>query len=127
MLDSNNPDIDVDALMVRVQHEVLRRQYGAPAAAAGGIEAMDVSGLECLIAAAAAHGGPRTRWPGKLWFFPGFVQRFGLRAVGWLLRDQLAFNAALVQALRESVALNARLQASIRELDARVRQLEGRG
>jgi|HubBroStandDraft_1064217.scaffolds.fasta_scaffold07384_3 hypothetical protein len=126
MLDSNNPDIDVDALMVRVQHEVLRRQYGAPAAG-GGPEAMDVSGLESLIAAAAAHGGPRTRWPGKLWFFPGFVQRFGLRTVGWLLRDQLAFNAALVQALRESAALNARLQASIRELDARVRQLEGRG
>ena len=45
--------------------------------------------------------------------------------IGWLFRDQFAFNSALIQALRESVALNERLQVMLRELDARVRSLKG--
>ena len=50
-----------------------------------------------------------------------------LRVIAWLFRDQHAFNAALIQALRESVIVDARIDASMRELEARVRQLEQRG
>ncbi|MGD1068224.1 MAG: hypothetical protein ABR975_15550 [Vulcanimicrobiaceae bacterium] len=126
MLEPTNPDIDVDALMTRVQHEVLRRQYGTPTESAG-LGTLDVSNLTALIAAAAAHGGPRSAWPGRLWFVPRPLQRLGLRAVGWLLRDQLACNAALVQALRETAAIATRLDASVHELETRVRALEDRG
>lgn len=125
MLEPSNPDIDVDALMSRVQHEVLRRQYGTPSEDAG-LGTLDVSTLTALIAAAAAHGGPRSAWPGRLWFVPRPLQRIGLRAVGWLLRDQQACNAALVQALRESVAIATRLDTTLHELEARVRALEDR-
>lgn len=126
MLEKNNPDIDVDALMARVQQEVLRRQFGEPGAAAAAAAEFDVSAVESLIAAASAHGGPRTSWPSRLGFLPKPVQFFGLRVIGWLFRDQLAFNASVLQALRESVALNARLHAELRELEARVGRLEER-
>jgi hypothetical protein len=129
MLETNNPDIDVDALMVRVQHEVLRRQFGDQAAADGGVNALDTSVLDSLIAAAATRSAARSRWPARLAFFPlnlPPVRRFGLRALAWLFRDQQAFNAALIQALRESVAVNARIHASMRELEARLRHLEER-
>ncbi len=123
MLERNNPEIDVDVLMDRVQQEVLRRQFGDPAASPG------TAAFEASIAAAAERGGVRTRWPARLRFFPfnlPSVQRFGLRVLVWLFRDQQAFNGAVVQALRESVALNARLQGSLRDLEERIAQLEGR-
>jgi hypothetical protein len=63
-------------------------------------------------------------------FFPFNLQpfqRFVLRVIAWLFRDQHAFNAALIQALRESVSVNARIHASLREVEARVRRLEQRG
>jgi hypothetical protein len=130
MLEANNPDIDVDTLMARVQHEVLRRQFGDAAPGTGGIETLDTSLLDSLIAAAALRASARNRWPARLSFFPfnlPLIQRFGLRAIAWLFRDQHAFNAALIQALRESVTVDARIHASMRELDARVRQLEQHG
>jgi hypothetical protein len=130
MLDASNPDIDVDALMARVQHEVLRRQFGDQAVASAAVNAMDTSLLDSLIAAAALRASARNRWPARLAFFPFNlrpVQRFVLRVIAWLFRDQHAFNAALIQALRESVTVNARIHASMRELEARLRRLEQRG
>ncbi|HYW54542.1 MAG TPA: hypothetical protein VE826_11260 [Dongiaceae bacterium] len=130
MLESNDPAVDVDALMARVQHEVLRRQFGDQATAAPGLTTIDTSVLDSLIAAAATRAAARNRWPARLGFFPFNVrpvQRFVLRAIAWLFRDQHAFNAALIQALRESVSVDARIDASMRELEARVRQLEQRG
>ena len=130
MLESNNPDIDVDALMARVQHEVLRRQFGDQATATPGLTTVDTSALDSLIGAAATRAAVRSRWPARLGFFPFNlrpVQRFVLRAIAWLFRDQHAFNAALIQALRESVAVDTRIDASMRELEARLRRLEQRG
>ena len=130
MLDANNPDIDVDALMARVQHEVLRRQFGDHAASRAGLDAIDTSMLDSLIAAAALRASARNRWPARLNFFPfnlGVVQRLILRTIAWLFRDQHAFNAALIEALRESVTVNTRIHASMRELEARLRRLEQRG
>jgi hypothetical protein len=130
MLEANNPDIDVDALMARVQHEVLRRQFGDGVTAGAALNTMDTSLLDSLIAAAALRASARNRWPARLSFFPFNlrpVQRFVLRAIAWLFRDQHAFNAALIQALRESVTINARMHASMRELEARLRRLEQRG
>ena len=126
MRETNNPDIDVEALMTRVQHEVLRRQYGTPSESAA-LGTLDISNLTALIAAAAAHGGPRSVWPGRLWFVPRPLQRLGLRTIGWLLRDQQACNAALVQALREAVTIATRLDTTVHELEARLRALENRG
>jgi hypothetical protein len=130
LLEANNPDIDVDALMARVQHEVLRRQFGDHAASSGGIDTIDTVMLDSLIAAAALRASARNRWPARLTFFPFSLrplQRFVLRAIAWLFRDQHAFNAALIEALRESVTLNTRMHASLRELEARLRRLEQRG
>jgi transposase len=129
MLDRGNPDIDVDALMARVQHEVLRRQFGDAPAAGSLLDGIDTAAVDSLIDAAALRAAPRHRWPARLNVFPfnlKAVQRFCLRALAWLFRDQQAFNAALLQALRESLTINVRLHASMREMEARIRRLEGR-
>jgi O-antigen chain-terminating methyltransferase len=129
MLEENNPDIDVDALMARVQHEVLRRQFGEPAPATNGLGTIDTGAVEGLISSASLRASPRNRWPARLNFFPfnmAWVQRFSLRALAWLFRDQHAYNAAVVQALRELLTVNARLHASLREMDARIQRLEHR-
>jgi hypothetical protein len=126
MLEANNPDIDVDALMARVQREVLRRQFGETAPRIAAIE-IDTGLLDGLIAAAAQHAAPRARWPARLNFFPFSlkpIQRTCLRTLAWLFRDQQAFNGALTQALRETIAVNVRLHANVRELEARIRRLE---
>jgi hypothetical protein len=130
MLKPNNPDIDVDALMARVHHEVLLRQFGDGPRPQSGLDGLDTSAVDGLIAAAAQRGGPRDRWPARIRFFPFNVpwfQRFALRVISWLFRDQHAYNAAVVEALRQSVALNVRLRSSVQELDARLRALEERG
>jgi hypothetical protein len=129
MLEENNPDIDVDALMARVQHEVLRRQFGEPAVPANALGTIDIGAVEGLISAASQRASPRNRWPARLNFFPFSMkplQRFSLRVLAWLFRDQHAYNAAIVQALREMLTVNARLHASLRELDARIQRLEHR-
>ncbi|HEY4439447.1 MAG TPA: hypothetical protein VGN14_03270 [Candidatus Elarobacter sp.] len=125
----NNPDIDVDALMTRVHQEVLRRQFGDRVAASADLAAMDTTLFDSLIEAAAQRASLRSRWPARLGFFPfnvPAVRRFALRTIAWLFRDQHAFNAALIQALRESVTVNVRLAAATRDLEARVRRLEER-
>lgn len=126
MLESNDPEIDVDRLMSRVQHDVLRSRLLDPPEQGHSLETIDLSSVEALIAAAAARSGPRLRWPARLGFIPAPLRRFGLRVIGWLFRDQFAFNSALIQALRETVALNEQLAATLRDVDARVRRLEGR-
>ncbi|MEA2784717.1 MAG: hypothetical protein QOF71_821 [Candidatus Eremiobacteraeota bacterium] len=129
MLEANNPDLDVDALMARVQHEVLRRQFGDGSSSGAGLETIDTSTLQSLIAAAALRSSARNRWPARLEFFPfnvRAVQRLVLRAIAWLFRDQHAFNAALIDALSESVTVSARIHASMREIDGRLRRLEER-
>jgi hypothetical protein len=70
MLEENNPDIDVDALMARVQHEVLRRQFGEPAVPANALGTIDIGAVEGLISAASQRASPRNRWPARLNFFP---------------------------------------------------------
>lgn len=125
MLESNDPKIDVDVVMNRVQRDVLRSRYVDPPGVGHTIETIDMSSVEALIAMAAARSGPRVRWPARLGFVPAPLRGLGLRVIGWLFRDQFAFNSALIQALRESVVLNERLQVTLRELDARVRSLKG--
>jgi hypothetical protein len=129
MLESNNPDIDVDALMARVHREVLRRQFGDAPVSNADIETLDTATLQSLIAAAALRSSARNRWPARLEFFPFNlrpVQRLALRVIAWLFRDQHAFNAAVIEALGESVAVSARIHASMRELEGRLRRLEDR-
>jgi hypothetical protein len=125
-MESNDGEIDVDAVMNRVQRDVLRSRYVDPPGVGHTVETIDMSSVEALIAMAAARSGPRVRWPARLGFVPTPLRRLTLRVIGWLFRDQFAFNSALIQALRESVAFNERLQVTLRELDARVRSLKGR-
>jgi hypothetical protein len=107
----------------------LRRQFGDPADGRNALDAIDTGPLEGLISAAAQRGAPRSRWPARLSMFPFNlrpVQRFCLRVMGWVFRDQQACNAAMVAAMREIASVNVRLHASQRELDARLRRLEHR-
>ncbi len=131
MIEPNNPDIDVEALMDRVYAEVVRRQFGDGASRSNGHIAtgatIDTQALEGHTASAARLAEVRTKWTGRLTFFPfnlAFVRRLLLRVLAFVFRDQRNVNFEVIYALRESAALNARLRERIVLLEERVARLE---
>jgi len=130
VIEPNNPNIDVDALMDRVRAEVVRRQFGALGAPAderpreGSFNELD---FESHVATAARFAEARARWPSRLRFFPfnlPWVQRTGLRAHAFLFRDQRNVNFELIHALRESEMMNRRLSERLTQLEGRIARLE---
>jgi hypothetical protein len=122
MIENNNPDIDVDDLMSRIQREASRWQSGATS---GGPEfsfsdGRDLGSIETLLNDAAAKAEVRTRWSARLDSVPfrsARIQRFFLRALAFVFRDQRHVNLSLIAALRAFVVAN-------RELTERVTALE---
>jgi hypothetical protein len=120
MIENNNPDIDVDDLMSRIQREAVRWQSGAATGEAELTFAEEMISIEKLLNDAAAKAEVRTRWSGRLDFVlfrSGFVQRPFLRALAFIFRDQRHVNLSLIAALRAFVIAN-------RELTERVTALE---
>lgn len=133
MIEPNNPDIDVEALMGRVYAEVARRRFGDAESHSNGHVAagapIDTQALEGHTASAARLAEVRTKWTGRLTSFPfnvAFVRRLLLRVLAFLFRDQRSVNSELICALRECAALNQRLCERIVLLEERVAHLESR-
>jgi O-antigen chain-terminating methyltransferase len=131
MIEPNNPEIDVDELMMRVRSEVRRRQLGAPGAngelngSAGFAVPLDVAPVESHVESAARFAQVRTSWPEGFAFFPLSlppVRRFLLKVLAVVFRDQQRVNAELVAALRENIALAERTHARLVDLEDRLRR-----
>lgn len=98
---------------------------------------LDAASIEALLYTARKMAQVRTVWPSKLWIFPFSVsrglRRAFLRAFAFLFNDQRHVNFALTEALREQLQITkelngliASLQGEVRNLDARLQQLEQR-
>ncbi len=130
MIDRNNPAIDVDDLMARIQREVTRRRLGPEADVSFGTPngKLDTVAIEALLSAARGRAEPRTRLPERLNVFPwnGLrgVQRFALRLFTLLFKDQRQVNFALIDAVRELVQINSGLHDRVTALEESVERLE---
>ena len=139
----DNPNVDVNDLMAQVHDRVLRGEEriatAAPSAERTYVYAaeLDAASIEALLYTARKMAQVRTVWPSKLWIFPfnlsrGLRHAF-LRAFAFLFSDQRHVNFALTEALREQLQITkemngliASLQGEVRNLDARLQQLEQR-
>lgn len=130
MIDRNNPAIDVDDLMARIQREVVRRRLGPEADVSFGTPngKLDTAAIESLLSSARQRSEPRTRLPERLNRFPWNqlrgLQRFALRLFGLLFKDQRQVNFALIDAVRDLVQINSALHDRVTALEESVERLE---
>jgi O-antigen chain-terminating methyltransferase len=131
MIEPNNPNIDVDDLMTRIQREVTRRRLGPRADVYVGtpIGSLDTTFVESQLAAALQRAEVRRKPPERLNVFPWNrlrrLQTFALRVLAFVFKDQRQVNFALVAAARELVVVDRALHDRLVALEARVHQLEG--
>jgi hypothetical protein len=133
MLENNNPFVNVEEVMAKIRAEIALRHL--PQATAGEFDSLPpstvvtIARIESSIDAAESAAHPRTTWPGRLNRFPlsnRRIQRFFLRCLAFLFRDQRKVNFAIAQALRDSLVMNARLAEQVDQLRARLNAVDGR-
>lgn len=132
MIEANNPEIDVDELMQKIQEEVARRERfprleSTEIIAEPERTAVNVSYMQALLNNAEFKSQIRSHWPAKFNRFPfnlsGWVQRFALKLYNFLLKEQRAVNFSLIEALRESLALNRQLGEQVTALQTQLNGL----
>lgn len=138
----DNPNVNVDDLMAEVRDRVLRhdeRIAAAPVEQTYVYAAeLDAASVEALLHTARKMSQIRTVWPRRLWTFPFNIsrglRRMLLRFFAFLFNDQRHVNFALTEASREQLqilkemhGLIASLQGEVRNLDARLQEIERRG
>lgn len=134
MLESGNPDVDVDDLMQRMRSEIERVRNARPTV--GGERILTLRGsvnlgaIESWVAIADQKSRVRTKWPNHLHVFPlggnGRMQKLALKVLAFLFKDQRQVNEAFIAAFRESIALNRQLIEQVHLLRDRVEALERR-
>jgi O-antigen chain-terminating methyltransferase len=132
VIERNNPAIDVDDLMSRIQHEVAKRGVGFEPTVYNGerSEERGFESIEALINTAQAKAEVRTQWSARFQVFPfnrlAWLQRFLLRVLAYVFKDQRHVNFAILQALRGVVKVNLDLTQRVTHLENEVRILESR-
>lgn len=133
MLDNNNPSVNVQELMSKVNLEVAgrhmpRRGWDGEISALPADAAATAASIESLLGMAEEKAQPRIRWSGRLNRFPftqfPWLQRFFLKVLAFIFKDQRHVNFAILQALRESLAMSIRLAEQVDQLRARVNALD---
>jgi len=110
MIRSRNPKIDVAALEAQVAEELERDpQARSSERLARLAAAVHLRTIENALEHAEARSAPRATWPAEIRLFPihlsPALQRFVLRVVGLIFRDQYEVNAHVIRAQRETVGL----------------------
>lgn len=146
MTESNNPEIDVDNLMQNIRAEVNKHKskyiISSPVNDfAISKNTTNINYIEALLQNAQSRAYVRTKWPDKLNGFPfnlnPKLQKFILKIINFLFKDQREVNFNLISCLKESVTLNQQLIEQIETLrvqmeerlgvtDKRVQNLEDR-
>lgn len=135
MIETNNPEIDVDCLMQQVWDEVAKRSDfypptdGKPARVT--TEALAIfNTIKALLDSAESKSQVRTEIPKKFARFPlnlsKGLQKFALKVYAFLFKEQRAINFSLIQALRESLALNQQLLERATALHSQLQQTSDR-
>lgn len=136
MIETNNPEIDVNELMEKVKAEVAKRSKFALAGPQtsqhqiiGDPTSLKLLNIQSLIDNAEARSQVRTKWPDPLNKFPlnvsKKIQNAVLKILNFLFKEQRVVNVSLVQALRESLALNRELIQQIRDLQTNITKIKG--
>jgi hypothetical protein len=124
MIDDANPDLDVTALMAKVQEQIGGHYAASLVSYSSGSLGADmttlVAGMEEALQAAETASSVRTTLgrSSRLIGRSGPLQSFALRILAFILRDQRSVNAALIEALRKSMRLNVRLAEEIDRIKA---------
>lgn len=133
MIERNNPDIDVDDLMLRVQSEASRRRYGDDAVlfAAPTSARLDTTMFESQLSIAQQRAEVRQALPQRLEMYPfgkiPWLQRIALRGFNLLFKDQRQVNFALIAASRELLQINRDLSERLSELESQIQGLRTHG
>jgi O-antigen chain-terminating methyltransferase len=116
MLETRNPEIDVDALMLRLRSRVSELERGHDESLPGKTLALRnsvfINSLEAFINIADQKAQLRTQWPSHLGgpiFGSSKLRWLVLRALAFLFKDQRHVNEAFIAAFRESISLNRQL------------------
>jgi hypothetical protein len=135
MLESGNPNVDVDELTRRVRDEVERVRHTRVSDVAGERiltlrGSVNLGAIESWVSIADQKARARTKWPNHLHVFPftksGRMQRLALKLLAFLFKDQRQVNEAFIAAFRESMILNRQLIEQLQVLRDRVEELERR-
>ncbi|MFB8791988.1 MAG: class I SAM-dependent methyltransferase [Potamolinea sp.] len=134
MIETNNPEINVEQLIQKIRGQVDKRHHLAPSVetkpinVSSGTSATSFSYIETLLNDADSYAQVPTEFPGKFNRFPFSLskglQKFLLKLYGFIFKKQRVVNSSLSQALRESLVLNRRLIDQINTLQE---QLNGLG
>jgi hypothetical protein len=130
MLEHNNPAVDVDDLMARIQQEVAKRGVGYEPLVldSEGSQAHPLASIEALLNTAQAKAEVRTKWSGQLRIFPidrsVKLQQLALRTLAYLFKDQRHVNISLIEALRQTLALNRNLMQRVGALEGELQRLQ---
>jgi 2-polyprenyl-3-methyl-5-hydroxy-6-metoxy-1,4-benzoquinol methylase len=125
MIDTNNPEINVDELMKLIKDEVAQlRNPSKVGSLIFDVEestiAEHLSDLEALLKDTESKNYARTKLPKKLDRFPfNFskkLQTLALKVLALLFRDQREINFKLIQSLQGSLELNEQLVVQISTL-----------
>ncbi|MEH2046197.1 class I SAM-dependent methyltransferase [Nostoc sp.] len=129
MRDYNNPEINIDELMQKIREEVTKRQvYSQPLATKNHADITylisKIGYIESLLINAEVRACARTKWPDKLNRFPfkfsSKLQKFILKLINFLFKDQREVNLNLILALKASVTVNRQLIEQINTLKTQI-------
>jgi O-antigen chain-terminating methyltransferase len=133
MIEKNNSEINVDELMEKIRQEILNRQghsrsmetkNNADTANFMSKISLSIGHIESLLKNAESRAYIRTKWPDKLNRFPfnliSKLQKFILKAINFLFKDQREVNLNLILSLKESLTINHQLIAEIKTLKTQI-------
>ncbi len=135
MIESNNPNIDVDELMRQVLEEVEKRQpisllQEEKITITTSMDSVKVSYIEGLLNNAEYYSQVPAEFPDKFKRFPFTIikplQNFVLKLYGFIFKKQRVVNSSLTQALKESLVINQQLIGKVNALQAQLLGLEHR-
>ncbi|NJO49330.1 MAG: class I SAM-dependent methyltransferase [Leptolyngbyaceae cyanobacterium RM2_2_4] len=133
MIETNNPKIDVNVLMQKVQEEVVKRRDFNPVEIAissmNTIITTSISQAEAQLSVAETFSEVPTKFPDKFNFlFAVFkpLQKLVLKVYGFLFKKQRVVNSSLAQALRISLDINQRLSQQVSTLQMQLNKLADR-
>lgn len=132
MIETANPEIDVDALMLRLRSRVEELRHNGhqeflPVNAIKLRSSVFINSLEAFANIADQKSQVRTQWPSHLGiplFRIARVRKLFLDALSFVFKDQRHVNQALVAAFRESISLNRQLIEQIEALRQEVEALK---